>query len=111
MGVERQRTGLELGSGSEPALELLWWKRGIRETLWVIVIRFSFVSSSFQADKKSIIVQLCSIFYNRLQTMVRSLQWASGRLVELDAVDEMIAVVEQFLQEVQNIGDVQRSAS
>ncbi|KAF4115484.1 hypothetical protein G5714_002973 [Onychostoma macrolepis] len=42
--------------------------------------------------------------------MVRSLQWASGRLVELDAADEMIAVVEQFLQEVQNIGDVQRSA-
>ncbi len=29
MGVERQRTGLKLGSGSEPALELPWWKRGI----------------------------------------------------------------------------------
>ncbi len=43
--------------------------------------------------------------------MVRSQQWASGRLVELDAADEMIAVVEQFLQEVQNIGDVQRSAA
>ncbi len=28
MGVERQRTGLKLGSGSEPALELPWWKRG-----------------------------------------------------------------------------------
>ncbi len=82
----------------------------LRETLWVIVIRFSFVYSSFQADKQSIIVQLCSIFYNRLQTMVRSLQWASGRLVELDAADEMIAVVEQFLQEVPDIGDVQRSA-
>ncbi len=29
LGVERQRTGLKLGSGSEPALELPWWKRGI----------------------------------------------------------------------------------
>ncbi len=28
LGVERQRTGLKLGSGSEPALELSWWKRG-----------------------------------------------------------------------------------
>ncbi len=32
MGVERQRTGLKLGSGSEPALELPWWKRGKRYT-------------------------------------------------------------------------------
>ncbi len=31
LGVERQRTGLKLGSGSEPALELPWWKRGIKE--------------------------------------------------------------------------------
>ncbi len=30
LGVERQRTGLKLGSGSEPALELPWWKRGKR---------------------------------------------------------------------------------
>ncbi len=30
LGVEKQRTGLKLGSGSEPALELPWWKRGIR---------------------------------------------------------------------------------
>ncbi len=29
MDVERQITGLKLGSGSEPALELPWWKRGI----------------------------------------------------------------------------------
>ncbi len=29
LGVERQRTGLKLGS--EPALELPWWKRGITE--------------------------------------------------------------------------------
>ncbi len=28
LGVERQRTGLKLGSGSEPALELPWWKKG-----------------------------------------------------------------------------------
>ncbi len=28
LGVERQRTGLKLGSGSKPALELPWWKRG-----------------------------------------------------------------------------------
>ncbi|KAL0157141.1 hypothetical protein M9458_048387, partial [Cirrhinus mrigala] len=41
--------------------------------------------------------------------MVRGLQWASGRLVELDAADEMIAVVEQFLQ-VQNITAVKRAA-
>ncbi len=27
LGVKRQRPGLKLGSGSEPALELLWWKR------------------------------------------------------------------------------------
>jgi len=32
LGVKRQRTGLKLGSGSEPALELLWWKRGKRES-------------------------------------------------------------------------------
>ncbi len=31
MGVERQRTSLKLGSGSEPALELPWWKRGISD--------------------------------------------------------------------------------
>ncbi len=29
LGVEKQRTGLKLGSGSEPALERLWWKRGV----------------------------------------------------------------------------------
>ncbi len=32
LGVERQRTGLKLGSGSEPALQLLWWKRGVSES-------------------------------------------------------------------------------
>ncbi len=31
LGVERQRTGSRLGSGSEPALELLWWKGGRSE--------------------------------------------------------------------------------
>ncbi len=30
LGVKRQRTGLKLGSDSEPALELPWWKRGKR---------------------------------------------------------------------------------
>ncbi len=29
LGVERQRTSLKLGSGSEPALKLPWWKRGV----------------------------------------------------------------------------------
>ncbi len=29
LSVERQRTGLKLGSGSEQALELLWWKMGM----------------------------------------------------------------------------------
>ncbi len=31
LGVERQRSGLKLGS--EPALERLWWKRGVRVVL------------------------------------------------------------------------------
>ncbi len=36
LGVERQRTGLKLGSGSEPALELPWWKRSKRELEWCL---------------------------------------------------------------------------
>ncbi len=40
LGVERQRTGLKLGSGSEPALELLWWKRGKRPKASGVVLFF-----------------------------------------------------------------------
>lgn len=29
---EKQRTGSRFGSGSEPVLELAWWKRGKRGT-------------------------------------------------------------------------------
>lgn len=35
MAVGKQRTDLKLSTGSEPALELAWWKRGISEPLHV----------------------------------------------------------------------------
>ncbi len=42
LGVERQRTGLKLGSCSEPALELPWWKRGIRVLVHAVLLFFRF---------------------------------------------------------------------
>ncbi|XP_016113255.1 uncharacterized protein [Sinocyclocheilus grahami] len=42
--------------------------------------------------------------------MVRGLQWASGRLIEVDTAEEMMAVVQEFLQEIHDIEHNQPSS-
>ncbi len=70
LGVERQRTGLKLGSGSEPALELLWWKRGNRggrADVWLTVFYFDKVPTGCQVSNAGtdVCARVCRDHFNR----------------------------------------------
>ncbi len=62
MGVERQRTGLKLGSGSEPALELPWWKRGNSSLATTVEVKsyYSLQIWFLSYDLKSLTDEVCS---------------------------------------------------
>ncbi len=72
MGVERQRTGLKLGSGSEPALELPWWKRGIRDAGLPADVVETILSARAPSTRRSYALKLGVARYTDVTVSVRT---------------------------------------